>query len=215
MALNGSGPISLGGATTGQSINLELGQSATTQVSLNDANVRSLAGVPSGAISVPADFWGKSLETPSILGNLYQSGVDYGPTGGGEISLEYYDSSVNSVICGLRFSSNGRLYMIYGSAASPTYTQIADGSDWVFPPDGADYSSWEVFGVETSGPGPFNNDSVPDLTLDVDRDFYITVAGVTIGNSASKSSGGYFQLKKNGSVVLTRDYAIYLDNDRT
>jgi hypothetical protein len=215
MALNGSGPISLGGATTGQSINLELGQSATAQVSLNDANVRSLAGVPSGTIIVPADFWGKYLETPSILGNLYISGADNGPTAGGEISLEYYGSSGSSVICGLRFSSNGRLYMIYGSAASPTYTQIAAGSDWVFPPDGADYLPWEVFGAETSGPGPFNNDSVPDLTLEVDRDFYITVSGVAPGNSANKSSGGYFQLKKNGSVVLTRNYAIYLDNDRT
>lgn len=215
MALNGSGPISLGGATSGQSINLELGQSATATVSLNDANVRSLAGVSSGAIAMPADFWGKSLETPSILGNYYVSGFDYGPTVGGEIVLEHYGSSGASIICGLRFSANGRLYMIYGSASSPTYTQIADGSDWIYPHDGDDYSSWEVYGVETSGPGPFNNDSVPDLTLDVDRDFYITVNGVSIGNSASKESGGFFQLKKNGNVVLTRDYYIFLDNDRT
>ena len=215
MALNGSGPISLGGATTGQSINLELGQSATAQVSLNDANVRSLAGVPSGAIVVPTDFWGKYLETPSILGNLYISGADNGATAGGEISLEHTGSSGSSVICGLRFSSNGRLYMIYGSTASPTYTQIAAGSDWVSPPDGPDYLLWEVFGVETSGPGPFNNDSVPDLTLEVDRDFYITVSGVAPNTSADKSSGGYFQLKKNGSVVLTRNYTIYLLNDRT
>lgn len=60
MALNGSGPISLGGATSGQSINLELGQSATAQVSLNDAAVRSLAGVSSGAIIMPTNFYGKS-----------------------------------------------------------------------------------------------------------------------------------------------------------
>jgi hypothetical protein len=214
MALNGSGPISLGGATTGQSINLELGQSATAQVSLNDANVRSLAGVPSGAIVVPTDFYGKYSETPSILGNLYDSGIDYGPTGGG-ISLEYYDSTGSSIICGLRFSSDGRLYMIYGTTASPTYTQIAAGSDWVSPPDGPDYLLWEVFGVEESGPGPFNNDSVPDLTLEVDRDFYITVSGVAPDDYADKSSGGYFELKKNGSVVLTRNYTIYLENNRT
>jgi hypothetical protein len=60
MALNSSGPISLGGATTGQSINLELGQSALSVVALNDSNVRSLAGVSSGAITMPTDFWGKS-----------------------------------------------------------------------------------------------------------------------------------------------------------
>jgi hypothetical protein len=60
MPLNSSGQISLGGPTVGQSINLELGQPAVTLVSLNDPNVRSLAGVPSGTISMPTDFWGKS-----------------------------------------------------------------------------------------------------------------------------------------------------------
>ena len=60
MTLNSSGPISLGGATTGQSIALELGQSATGQISLNDTNVRTLAGVSSGAIVMPLNFWGKS-----------------------------------------------------------------------------------------------------------------------------------------------------------
>lgn len=60
MALNASGPISLGGSTTGQSINLELGQSATAQVSLNNTNVRTLAGVSSGAIVMPTNFYGKS-----------------------------------------------------------------------------------------------------------------------------------------------------------
>jgi hypothetical protein len=60
MTLNASGPISLGGSTTGQSINLELSQGATAQVSLNDTNVRTLAGVASGAIIVPTNFYGKS-----------------------------------------------------------------------------------------------------------------------------------------------------------
>jgi hypothetical protein len=60
MPLNGSGPISLAGSTAGQSIALELGLSATGQISLNDAAVRTLAGVPSGAIVMPTDFYGKS-----------------------------------------------------------------------------------------------------------------------------------------------------------
>lgn len=61
MPLNSSGPISLGGSTTGESINLELGKSATAQVSLNDSDVRTLAQVVSGAIVMPTDFWGKAL----------------------------------------------------------------------------------------------------------------------------------------------------------
>jgi hypothetical protein len=60
MALNTSGPISLGGSTTGQSIALELGLSATGQISLNEADVRELAKVASGAITMPGDFWGKA-----------------------------------------------------------------------------------------------------------------------------------------------------------
>jgi hypothetical protein len=64
MALNSSGPISLGGATTGQSINLELGQSATANTSLNASNVRTLAGVASGAITMPTNFYGKSNSIP-------------------------------------------------------------------------------------------------------------------------------------------------------
>lgn len=67
MALNNSGPISLGGSTTGQSINLELGFSATATISLNDAAVRGLAGVASGPITMPTDFYGKSNETRAVF----------------------------------------------------------------------------------------------------------------------------------------------------
>jgi hypothetical protein len=63
MAMNSSGPISLGGATTGQSINLEIGSPATSTVSLNDTIVRTLAGVATGQIVVPTDFYGKSLSS--------------------------------------------------------------------------------------------------------------------------------------------------------
>jgi hypothetical protein len=66
MTLNTTGPISLGGSTAGQSINLELGKSATATVSLNDTDVRTLAGVASGAIIVPTNFYGKSAVIISI-----------------------------------------------------------------------------------------------------------------------------------------------------
>ena len=59
MALNTSGPISLGGTTVGQSVNLEMGYAATATISMNDAAIRTLAGVPSGAISM-SNFYGKS-----------------------------------------------------------------------------------------------------------------------------------------------------------
>jgi hypothetical protein len=59
MALNSSGQISMGGSTSGESINLELGRPATQAINLNESEVRSLAGVPTGAISLN-NFYGKS-----------------------------------------------------------------------------------------------------------------------------------------------------------
>ena len=60
MTLNASGPISLSGTTAGQSIEIELGGTGTTQISLNCTTVRTLAGVSSGAIVMPTNFYGKS-----------------------------------------------------------------------------------------------------------------------------------------------------------
>jgi hypothetical protein len=64
----------MGGSTATRSINLELSQAATAQISLNDANVRSLAGVPSGAIILPTNFYGKS-SSYSYSGTMTQ-GID-------------------------------------------------------------------------------------------------------------------------------------------
>lgn len=60
MTMNSSGPISLAGTTAGVSIEIENGGNGTTQISLNDSAVRTLAGVPSGAITMPTNFYGKS-----------------------------------------------------------------------------------------------------------------------------------------------------------
>ena len=60
MTLNASGKISLAGTTVGQSIQVELGGTGTTRISLNDNNVRTLAGVPSGRIVMPTNFYGKT-----------------------------------------------------------------------------------------------------------------------------------------------------------
>ena len=82
MTLNASGPLSLGGSTVGQSINLELGQSATATASINATNFRTLAGVASGQISI-SNFYGKSnaptgqtiYSTPGIYSWIAPAGV--------------------------------------------------------------------------------------------------------------------------------------------
>ena len=59
MTLNASGQISIGGSTSGQSINLELGRASTAASNLNESALRTLAAVPTGAIDLQ-DFYGKS-----------------------------------------------------------------------------------------------------------------------------------------------------------
>jgi len=64
MTLNSSGPISLAGTTAGQSIEIENGGNGTTQISLNDSAVRTLAGTsyttPGSTIQMPTNFYGKA-----------------------------------------------------------------------------------------------------------------------------------------------------------
>lgn len=59
MPLETSGTLSIGGTTTNRSINLELGRSATATSSLGETDLRDLAGVASGTISI-SNFYGAS-----------------------------------------------------------------------------------------------------------------------------------------------------------
>lgn len=107
MALNSSGPISLGGTTAGQSIALENGGSGTSQISLNDAAVRSLAGVPSGAIIMPTNFYGKSNATYffGYLGNVGQQAI-------------ITDSSNNIYCAGSSSSNTGAWFSVSGAGVA-------------------------------------------------------------------------------------------------
>lgn len=70
MALNSSGQISLGSGSIGQSVNSELGKSQTAEISMNDADVRTLAQKTGFQQTISfEDFWGKPISptpTPSI-----------------------------------------------------------------------------------------------------------------------------------------------------
>ena len=68
MTLAASGEISIGGTSTNRSINLELGRAQNATSSLGESALRTLAGVPSGPVVLPNDFWGKSSSTFSLAG---------------------------------------------------------------------------------------------------------------------------------------------------
>ena len=140
MALNNSGPLSFGGATVGESINLELGVSATAEASINSTAFRDLAGVPSGAISIN-NFYGKSsvtywMRTLGTTGyntdgfsitadssnNVYQVGFVNRPGGGGAF-LGKYDTA-GAVTFQKRYSK--------ASDGSPTFYGVKMASDGGF-----------------------------------------------------------------------------------
>jgi len=74
MALNSTGEISLGGSTAATSVNLELNKLATATVSLNDADVRQLAAIVSGEISMGA-LRGKSSNPKPLQKAIFGFGT--------------------------------------------------------------------------------------------------------------------------------------------
>jgi hypothetical protein len=70
MTLQSSGAISLA------NVNVELGRSSTTNISLNESAVRTLAGVASGTISL-SNLYGKSAITftPASGGTVSNTGI--------------------------------------------------------------------------------------------------------------------------------------------
>jgi len=125
MTLAASGEISLGGSVTNRSVNLELSQGASAQISMNDTNVRSLAGVPSGAIILPTNFYNKSAGATVNFNDAVVTAA-----------------GVPSQSAGYRINTNGFVY------------QVVNGVDtslgqWVTPSSAG--GNYEVFATLVSG----------------------------------------------------------------
>ena len=184
MTMNSSGPISLGGATTGQSINLEVGAPATSTVSLNDVIVRQLAGVVSGQIVVPTDFYGKSLAS-----GWFAQFTNSSPTGN-------YGSYLSAVE-----QSNSNLWVaniLFPSGSSNFWTKIS----------GDDGSVISNFTYSFTGPNIFSANC--NLSRVRESNYYPSRMLVSFSQQngapgAGFSSGtliGYIN-KSDGSVVST------------
>ena len=130
MTLATSGTMSIGGTTTDRSINLELGRSATATSSMGETDLRSLAGVSSGAISI-SDFYGASLydwTTTITVGSLTyfgQSYVGYAPNIGGNQVGSTTDTSCDlyspAPTWGFYHVNNGNAnFYVYSTTATPT-----------------------------------------------------------------------------------------------
>lgn len=186
MTLNSSGPISLGGSTAGQSINLELGKAATATVSLNDTDVRTLAGVASGAIIVPTNFYGKSAVT-----------IEFTPTSVDDIAVE-----PDSALAGYQINSNGRDYAVNGTSLITTEIE-----QWITPTSAA--SQYEVYPTVTFGTLTFGFINAW-LVLNTSYTWYVEQV-----SSGVKTASMSFQVRKTGTVTVLDTWTVDLTATRS
>jgi len=133
MTLASSGTMSIGGTTTDRSINLELGRSATATSSMGETDLRTLAGVASGAISMD-DFYGASsydwavtitLGSATYVGQTFQGygsvGDPSSPTTWGSVTDATCDLySTNPSWGWYAVNNSSTKFYIYDNTGTPT-----------------------------------------------------------------------------------------------
>ena len=186
MTLNSSGPISLGGSTAGQSINLELGKSATATVSLNDTDVRTLAGVASGAIIVPTNFYGKS----SVVVNFTDHSVNAAAAGYSEAGYAIFGAG----------SAIGKVYEEYNGGG---YTTLVE--QWCTPTSQG--GNYEVYAGDTSGVGVGTVNSW--VATSGNPYWYVDISGS--GNSVFAQLA--FQVRRTGTATVLDTWTVDLSAD--
>ena len=129
MTLATSGTMSIGGTTTDRSINVELGRSATATSSMGETDLRSLAGVSSGAISM-SNFYGKANyqwvvtvtnQAATIFGQSFQGYGNVGSTAFGSVSDTTCDLySTNPNWQWYAVNNNATQFFISDTTGTPT-----------------------------------------------------------------------------------------------
>ena len=178
MALPASGAISL------SAVNTELALSSTAQITMNDAAVRSLFGVASGAITM-TNGHGKSNRTPlsvTYSTNTTDASLNIAALGGYVSGKTDVTVTVNSGIYVYGSSTGTPGLTISGGAAGDTVTLINNG--YILGRGGAGGNG---------GPGsPANGDpgSAGGTALSVSRAVSITNNGTIAGGGGGGGGGG-------------------------
>jgi hypothetical protein len=176
--MNSSGAISLGGAVAGQSINLENGFSATAQVSLNDTAVRNLAGVASGAITMPTNFYGKSNTVNisyTFSANTANASLNLSSISGYVAGKSNITVTINSGVYLYSTSVSGYGLNITGGTTGDTLIIVNNGYIMGQGGKGGNQLATTVPAGETGGPA---------------INFGFGMAGATITNTSGYIGGG-------------------------
>lgn len=201
MPLEPSGFIAIGGTATNRSINLELGRAQNATSSLGESALRTLAGVPSGPVVLPNDFWGKSNRTFSLAGmnNLYA----FVPQFSLGNTYSYYTFYTDGDLLGFEAPSGGAVV----------------NTDWTLPISAGIGSSywvrWTI--VAQSIPLPFVKVGTSGtwLQLNTARNF-----GLQSGNNNTSGFGEiecYFQIASDssGTNIVATSPTIFLNTEIT
>ena len=207
MALPASGTISL------SQVNVELALASTTAISMNQATVRTLFGVPSGAISM-SNGYGKSsvpvFTTPALMN---------GSTG----EARMYSVAVNSaglfVAVGSKLSAplytpvyatstNGSTWttpaLMNGSTAGASMYSVTVNSAGLFVAVGANSTNWPVYATSTNGstwttPALMNGSTYYASMTSVT----VNSAGLFVAVGINPSSRPVYATSTNGSTWTT------------
>lgn len=173
------------GAITLAMVNVELGFASTAAISLNDTAVRTLAGKPSGAISMN-DLYGKANQRPASSMSAFNLEDDLPTSGSGAVTAQ----------CSMTFQPDGTMsYGGNGTTGSSAWTNITGGSP------GANY--WILVTV-TSGTASNLGVTGTWQSLSTARQFGWTASALKNGTA---SRGASFTVKiaatSGGTALLT------------
>ena len=175
MTMNSTGPLSMGGSTVGESINLELGQAATATISLNDTNVRTLLQVPSGAISMNAAYGKSNRPTASttFTTNTTSTSVNVASLSGYVAGSTDITITVNAGVYVYSTSTANYALTITGGTTGDTITVVNNGFIMGMGGAGSNY------GAQLGSPG--------GPAIDISG---IGTASITINNQNGYIGGG-------------------------
>lgn len=179
MPLAASGTMSLAGTTSGRSVQVTLGGDGSTQISMNDAAVRALAGEATGPISM-TDFHGKSAAAEGITARYIRlTGFTRSVSAGPFISqfALYTDANLTNLIIGQDANSNPTIPQLSASYESISYPARRAGA-------ASTTRGWYLSGRTSS--------QIINDWIQYDMGSPITIGSILVRNGYNTVSGNYF-----------------------
>lgn len=185
--------MALPGATSAISlgdVNVELALTRTTTIHLGATGVRTLYNVPTGAIRLAADGWGKANRVPLnyvFSANATQTTITMSSIVGYNAGKSDLTITVNPNVIVSSTSTAAPAIAITGAAAGDTITLVNNG--YIFGMGGAGGTGG---GYNTGGPGTVGAAGGPAITLTAltGIPFYVQNNGVIAGGSGGGGGGG-------------------------